>query len=165
MGWLLKIDDWLLDRVFQHVVDWVSRRWGLHFLTLGEFLITGALLCWWITTGVRYFFTGMSSLTIGSAVIGLALSTVYLWIVQTARNVNSDRFINAFNTMRWRAFGTRMGNLFAMPLYFMGGLELPVWSERGFSLLLICGLYILSCQAGPPRRQRVYFKKDAYHAV
>lgn len=138
------IDDVVIDRVAQPVVDFCSRRWGWHFVPFGLNLGRFAVVQYAAYAVLRYEW-GWQAL---AAVIAIVLN---LWILAGFAKVarRSERR-GCVNSNR-QAMPYRMVCVFFTAFSFTWTTLPEGLLFIGSDLFQVFAIYILSCQAGPPR--------------
>ncbi len=163
MRMILAIDDFLLDRVYQPIVDRFSRLWGIGFIALAEFTMTGAFIGWFCCPVAMFLRTSPDSLMVSVTLIcihtlaGGFLCFIAIRSVRLTRRRCKSGFLNP---MRLDLFGQRFANVMVAPLFLLPEPldsfpnALQFFGAHAWAILIVSGYYYLSCQEGPPQRQR-----------
>ena len=166
MSFLGKIDDFLIDKVFEPVSDWSNERYGsTNYLLAGLFAI--AYLTAYCTSYVLkenrdivdVFFGGLMCLILLYGIhMLLRLHELTLDLIR-APTANSMR-----DTFRFGRILLLLLTAFFLPVEIftdMYGEGLRKWSEVARDLFAVCAVYFASCTTKPPKPKVVHEEKPA----
>lgn len=140
-----KIDDWLIDRVFQRISDGLARFASCY--AIAAFLLTGAALGHWGLYIVRQEW------------VGLLLSSMWLpFRVADAYRLEREPQRDVLPVERVRYFFQRiiflMLQIAISPLVLLDATEGNYWmlASDTFWWVIVVGFYFMACRRRPPSR-------------
>jgi hypothetical protein len=150
---LSQLDDFLIDKLAQPIVDKMSKRFGTHFTVIGS-------ACFGVSYALEfysYFMGGDLDIWPFSFRVGIMIMyfcTLMLALHQVRKQSEMTINLNRYNLFVWR-IGQLVISLFL----------LVTTSIALKSFILTIGLYILSCNQGPPKEKRVPASKVAMESA
>lgn len=153
---MFAIDDWLLRRVFQPVVDWLSprcsrfcaARWcaQIAIIALIGSPLYSARIHAWATCGLVLFANG--------AVAIVWFKFITRWRMQERQeargHIRHTFYIDALLRLVYLILVITMVALATFPIVAVG----PCAQAFAF-IAITCGIYLADCNPGTPRRRRV----------
>jgi hypothetical protein len=145
-------DGSLLDNVFQKIVNFCSYRWGWHFIPIGT---------WSGGISIAFYAAAFVDLTWRYPEtwvcfpLPFILCAIWVWLLKQAiKGASRSRRSQGMNRNRVTLLPLRLFTLINTITHLVGNEHWSDWFLLVYNLLFCCSCYFLSCDEGPPQRQK-----------
>ena len=171
MSFLGKIDDFLIDKVFEPVSDWSNERYGSTNYLIAGLCAIGYLIAYCTGYALREE-RGMADILFGGFICLMLLYGIHLLLQLHELTVEMMRAPTA-NSMRYTFRFGRIMLLVLTAFFFLPtdiltdihGEGLRKWAEIGRDIFAVCAVYFASCTTKPPKPKVVLEEKPALEGI
>lgn len=144
------VDDFLFDRVFQPISNWVYDRTGVEPQEIANFFAAGFVFCDVVETYLRLDSDPFTLSIRGLSVIGVLLLAMIIVMPAPGRYANRKRYFLIY--LRVFELGTLVLNTVLLPLYIMEYGAVISLLHLTTNLFYVIGLYFAAVDQPPPRQ-------------